>query len=44
MGATLANGCVNPFIGERALPRSRVRDLLSVMYTCGMYDSAGQWA
>jgi len=42
--ATLANGCINPITGERALPRSRVRDLLSVMYTCGMYDSAGQWA
>jgi glutaminase len=44
MAATLANGCVNPITGERALPQSRVRDLLSVMYTCGMYDSAGQWA
>ena len=44
MGATLANGAVNPFTGERALPRDRVRDLLSVMYTCGMYDAAGQWA
>jgi glutaminase len=44
MAATLANGCVNPFTGVRALPRERVRDLLSVMYTCGMYDAAGQWA
>ena len=44
MGATLANGAVNPFTNERALPRDRVRDLLSVMYTCGMYDAAGQWA
>jgi len=44
MGATLANGAVNPFTGERALPRGKVRDLLSVMYTCGMYDAAGQWA
>jgi glutaminase len=43
-GATLANGCVNPFTGERALPRNRVRDLLSVMHTCGMYDAAGEWA
>src|SRR3954467_2757903 len=43
MAATLANGAVNPFTGERALPRDRVRDLLSVMYTCGMYDAAGQW-
>jgi len=44
MAATLANGCVNPLTGERALPRARVRDLLSVMYTCGMYDAAGAWA
>ena len=44
MGATLANAGVNPFTGERALPRKGVRDLLSVMYTCGMYDAAGQWA
>ena len=44
MAATLANGAVNPITGERALPRERVRDLLSVMYTCGMYDAAGQWA
>ena len=44
MAATLANGFVNPFTGERALPRSRVRDLLSTMYSCGMYDAAGQWA
>jgi glutaminase len=44
MGATLANGCVNPFTGERALPRGKVRDLLSVMHTCGMYDAAGEWA
>jgi glutaminase len=44
MGATLANGAVNPFTSERVLPRAVVRDLLSVMYTCGMYDAAGQWA
>jgi glutaminase len=44
MGATLANGAVNPRTGERVLPRAEVRDVLSVMYTCGMYDAAGQWA
>lgn len=44
MAATLANGCVNPVTGEQALPRRRVRELLSVMHTCGMYDAAGQWA
>lgn len=44
MGATLANGCLNPVTGDRALPRGGVRDVLSVMYTCGMYDAAGEWA
>jgi glutaminase len=44
MAATLANGCVNPLTGDRVLPPDRVRDVLSVMHTCGMYDAAGQWA
>ncbi len=44
MAATLANGCVNPLTGDRVLPRERVRDVLSVLHTCGMYDAAGQWA
>lgn len=44
MGATLANGGTNPVTGRGCLPRDRVRDVLSVMYTCGMYDFAGQWA
>jgi glutaminase len=43
MAATLANGCVNPVTGVRVLPQDRVRDVLSVMHTCGMYDAAGQW-
>jgi glutaminase len=44
MAATLANGCVNPVTGERVLSQRAVRDVLSVMYTCGMYDFAGEWA
>jgi glutaminase len=44
MAATLANGGVNPVSGERALPLRHVREVLSVMHTCGMYDAAGQWA
>jgi len=44
MAATLANGGANPVTGQQCLPRHRVRDVLSVMYTCGMYDFAGQWA
>ncbi len=43
MAATLANGGVNPASGERALERGVVDRVLSVMTTCGMYDSAGEW-
>ena len=44
MAATLANGGVNPTTGVRAIAAEYVQDILSVMYTCGMYDYAGQWA
>lgn len=44
MAATLANGGVNPITGKRVLEEDHVRDVLSVMSTCGMYDYAGQWA
>jgi glutaminase len=44
MAATLANGGGNPVTGERALGSRHVRDVLSVMHTCGMYDFAGEWA
>jgi glutaminase len=43
MGATLANGGVNPLTGERVLPADIVGPSLSVMSTCGMYDYAGSW-
>lgn len=43
MAATLANGGINPVTGERALRTDHVRDVLSVMTTCGMYDFAGGW-
>jgi glutaminase len=44
MAATLANGGVNPLTGERAIESAYLKDLLSVMYTCGMYNFAGSWA
>lgn len=44
MGSTLANHGVNPLTGERAIDRQYIRDLITVMMTCGMYDVAGQWA
>jgi glutaminase len=43
IAATLANGGVNPLTGERVASSSTVRAVLSVMTSCGMYDSAGDW-
>ena len=40
IGATLANGGLNPLTGARALSAGHVRDVVSVMMTCGMYDAA----
>jgi glutaminase len=44
MGATLANLGVNPVTGTRVFGIDAVRQTLSVMFTCGMYDGAGAWA
>jgi glutaminase len=44
MAATLANRGVNPRSGEQVVPDPVVRQVLSVMATCGMYDAAGDWA
>lgn len=44
MAATLANRGVNPLSGEQVVPEKVVRQVLSVMFTCGMYDAAGDWA
>ncbi|MDN8209057.1 glutaminase [Acinetobacter baumannii] len=43
MGSVLANGGVDPKTGKRLLNRSVVRQVLSVMMSCGMYDAAGDW-
>jgi glutaminase len=45
MAATLANMGRNPITGEHALlDMASIKDVLSVMFTCGMYDYSGQWA
>lgn len=43
MSATLCNAGVHPVSGERIIPHTSVRQVLSVMTTCGMYDAAGDW-
>jgi glutaminase len=44
MGATLANGGVNPKTGKRLLDAEHVPELLAVMLTAGFYDESGQWS
>lgn len=44
MAATLANRGVNPVTGVQAIEPRYIRDLLSVMFTCGLYDFAGEFA
>ncbi|MGH8617192.1 MAG: glutaminase A [Burkholderiales bacterium] len=43
IGATLANGGVNPVTKVRAIAGEYVHNVLSVMATCGMYDASGEW-
>lgn len=43
MGATLADGGVNPLTQERVISASVCRYVLSVMTTAGMYEASGDW-
>jgi glutaminase len=44
MAATLANGGINPMTKKRAIDEHYVQDVISVMFSCGMYDYSGEWA
>mgnify|MGYP001165260880 CR=1 FL=1 len=44
VASTLANGGVNPFTGERIWSASTVKNVLSMMLMCGMYDYSGECA
>jgi glutaminase len=43
MGATLADGGVNPVTGERVVDASTCRHALAVMTTAGLYETSGDW-
>lgn len=43
MGATLANGGINPVTGEKAINKEFVQDILSVIFISGLYDYSGRW-
>jgi glutaminase len=44
MAGTLANVGISPVTKEKVVPQNIVRDCLSLMYACGMYDFSGQFA
>lgn len=41
VAATLANNGINPLTGDQVLSPRVVRDTLSIMFCCGMYDYSG---
>lgn len=43
MGATLADGGVNPLTGERLVGAETARHALAVMTTAGLYETSGDW-
>lgn len=43
VAATLANGGVNPVTLDAIFSRSTVRNTLSLMFSCGMYDYSGEF-
>ena len=43
MGATLADGGVNPLTGERAVDADCCRRVLAVLATAGLYERSGDW-
>ena len=44
MAATLANMGANPVTKQRVFDFNYIKDTLTVMFTCGLYDHAGEWA
>jgi len=43
MGATLANGGINPVTKEHAVKEKYVQNILSAMAIAGLYDDSGKW-
>lgn len=44
MAATLANAGINPLTQKHAITPKSLRDVLTVMFTCGLYEQSGSWA
>lgn len=44
MAATLANNGVNPITQKECINPDNLRNVLSILFTCGMYNYSGEWA
>ncbi|ELR17042.1 glutaminase [Acanthamoeba castellanii str. Neff] len=44
VASALANGGTNPITKEKIFPAACVRNCLSIMFSCGMYDYSGEFA
>ena len=44
IAATVAHTGTNPTTGQEVFNSKYLKDMLSVMFTCGLYDYAGEWA
>jgi glutaminase len=44
LAATLANGGTCPVTNDAVFDPATVRNILSLMFSCGMYDFSGEWA
>ena len=43
MGATLVNGGINPITKKECVSPTNLRNILSIILTCGMYNYSGEW-
>lgn len=44
IGSTLANGGFCPYTNDRVFESNTVKNALSLMHSCGMYDYSGEWS
>jgi glutaminase len=44
MAVTMANMGIQPVTGQHVFDFQYIKDVLAVMFTCGLYDHAGEWA
>lgn len=44
MAATLANSGINPVTQIKAVDEKYIKHILAIMFTCGLYTYAGEWA